>query len=655
MLDELVDYLDEALLVQLAVAGVQDDVDAPLVDGRDEVFELVVVVAELGQVVIESHLAPLGPHYVRLVEVEPDDALRVLLVPLDVVPPQPLLHQALDQLVVVAHAHLVLVERRHLPQHQVVLSQRREPSASGAQRVLVVWPEWIRALLRVLLRALVLLRTLPVERALPDSGRLERGAENDGVEEVLGDAVLLVEEAMNEPDHLLLDQRQLAVVLERLDEGLAAECGRVGPLGQLDVHVGGEPIDLVDVALLELVLLEVIGVLDDLETVLEHELDELVVDLEGLLDAGVVQVRVRLVDDLDGGRLVRALDLDGGGAAVEVVEVVLVETLLALVDVVDRLEGLEREVLLHLSLVLVAALVALIEVLLVREPVMGRCRHAAAVHEVVAVDVAPRRVLKVDLGHLLRLGGVEHATIAHHLGTILVGILLLVLHGLAHLGLDKVLADLVDVDLGQLTEFLDCAIWKSLVAGLDDDEDVLEELPHHLLDAVDDANVEAVEGELEDGAVTSEDEGAEIVEAVPVAHLARRLVDAHRAFAITLCIILAQLPTILVAPILLNEPQRVVKLRVANDHVEVELLHLGLGTRRPYFWSVCCASYFCHLNLLLLRVATVAVVKVDVRLVLDLTTAVLREQVLQLFCKLLQIFIPELRLCFVSFLFRLLV
>ena len=117
--------------------------DASLVDGCDEVLELIVVVAELGQVVIESHLAPLGPHNVRLVEVQPDDALRVLLVPLDVVPPEPLLHQALDQLVVVAHAHLVLVERRHLPQYQVVLSQRREPSASCTQCVLVVWPQWV--------------------------------------------------------------------------------------------------------------------------------------------------------------------------------------------------------------------------------------------------------------------------------------------------------------------------------------------------------------------------------------------------------------------------------------------------------------------------------------------------------------------------------
>lgn len=69
LLHELVNYLDEAFLVQLAVAGVQDDVDAPLVDGRDQVLELIVIVTELSQMTIEPHLAPLRPHYVRLVEV----------------------------------------------------------------------------------------------------------------------------------------------------------------------------------------------------------------------------------------------------------------------------------------------------------------------------------------------------------------------------------------------------------------------------------------------------------------------------------------------------------------------------------------------------------------------------------------------------------
>lgn len=76
------------------------------------------------------------------------------------------------------------------------------------------------------------------------------------------------------------------------------------------------------------------------------------------------------MDDLDRGRFVRALDLDGRRATVEVVVVILIEALLALVYVVDRLEGLQGEVLLEFSLLLVTALVPLVEVLLVREVVV---------------------------------------------------------------------------------------------------------------------------------------------------------------------------------------------------------------------------------------------------------------------------------------------
>jgi len=98
---------------------------------------------------------------------------------------------------------------------------------------------------------------------------------------------------------------------------------------------------------------------------------------------------------------------------------------------------------------------------------------------------------------------------------------LLVLHGFAHLGLDQVLTDLVDVDLGQLLELLHSPIRQSLLARLDHYEDVLEELSHHLLDTVNDANVEAVERKLQDRAVAGEDERAEVIEVVPVvAHLA---------------------------------------------------------------------------------------------------------------------------------------
>ena len=82
-------------------------------------------------------------------------------------------------------------------------------------------------------------------------------------------------------------------------------------------------------------------------------------------------------------------------------------------------------------------------------------------------------------------------------------------------------ATVTNVDLWQLLELLHSTVRQSLLAWLDHDEDVLEELPHHLLDAVDDAHVEAVEGELEDRAVAGEDERAEVVEVVPVvAHLA---------------------------------------------------------------------------------------------------------------------------------------
>ena len=47
----------------------------------------------------------------------------------------------------------------------------------------------------------------------------------------------------------------------------------------------------------------------------------------------------------------------------------------------------------------------------------------------------------------MRLGCVHRTPISVDLATILLCVLLLVLHGFAHLGLDQVLADLVDVDL----------------------------------------------------------------------------------------------------------------------------------------------------------------------------------------------------------------
>ena len=96
LFDELVNDLYEAFLIHLVVAGVQNNVDAALVNGTYQVLEFFVELAVLGQVLVESDLAPLCPHDVRLVEVKLDDALGVLLVPLDVMPPKSLLHQTLD-------------------------------------------------------------------------------------------------------------------------------------------------------------------------------------------------------------------------------------------------------------------------------------------------------------------------------------------------------------------------------------------------------------------------------------------------------------------------------------------------------------------------------------------------------------------------------
>lgn len=68
-----------------------------------------------------------------------------------------------------------------------------------------------------------------------------------------------------------------------------------------------------------------------------------------------------------------------------------------------------------------------------------------------------------------------------------------VLHALADLGLNEVLVDLVNVHLRKFLEMLHSAIGQLLLARLYHNEDMLEKLAHHLLDRVDNANVEAVE------------------------------------------------------------------------------------------------------------------------------------------------------------------
>ena len=171
---------------------------------------------------------------------------------------------------IVADAYLVLVEGGDLPQYQVILRQCRQSSSTSAQSVLEVRSHWIRALFGILLRALVLLRTLPIDGSLTRRVGLEHRAKKDAVEEVLGDAVLFIEKTVDEPDHLLLDHGQLPVVLQGLNQWLPTECRGVRSLRQFDVHVCSQPVYLIDVSFLELILLEVIRILYNLEAVLEH-------------------------------------------------------------------------------------------------------------------------------------------------------------------------------------------------------------------------------------------------------------------------------------------------------------------------------------------------------------------------------------------------
>jgi len=50
----------------------------------------------LGEVIIQALLSPLGPHDMSFIEVKFDDALLVLLVSLNMMPPEPLFHERLD-------------------------------------------------------------------------------------------------------------------------------------------------------------------------------------------------------------------------------------------------------------------------------------------------------------------------------------------------------------------------------------------------------------------------------------------------------------------------------------------------------------------------------------------------------------------------------
>lgn len=111
---------------------------------------------------------------------------------------------------------------------------------------------------------------------------------------------------------------------------------------------------------------------------------------------------------------------------------------------------------------------------------------------------------------------IENPTIRKQFSSIFQSILLLILHSLSHLGLYQILADLVDVDLGELFELLNSTIRQSFAAWLDYYEDMLEKLSHHLLDTIDYANMETIESEFKNGAISCQNEGAQVIEAMLV-------------------------------------------------------------------------------------------------------------------------------------------
>jgi len=126
--------------------------------------------------------------------------------------------------VVVADAHLILVECCDLPQNQMILGQAREASSSCAERIRIVHSCCGTTCSSTVLvfgigRGSILLgRAAGIyTRLIAARVRLEGRAEDDSVEEVLRYAILFVEEAVDESDHLLFDQGELAVILEGLD------------------------------------------------------------------------------------------------------------------------------------------------------------------------------------------------------------------------------------------------------------------------------------------------------------------------------------------------------------------------------------------------------------------------------------------------------
>ena len=84
----------------------------------------------------------------------------------------------------------------------------------------------------------------------------------------------------------------------------------------------GQPVDLVRVRLTELIcVVAAFFILRKDGPVLEDELYEFIVDLEALLDSGVIQMRKGLVSDLDRGLSLWTLYPDVRSTAVKVMRV----------------------------------------------------------------------------------------------------------------------------------------------------------------------------------------------------------------------------------------------------------------------------------------------------------------------------------------------
>lgn len=149
----------------------------------------------------------------RFIEIHLDDPVdHTVLVSLQLVQPRPLLHQSLDQVVVVSKADLILVERSLLTNDQGV-------------RVLLV-QLCLQKLVRNISLSVSIALQLGLRRALESNDDFVGLSSNCALHyttlEIRGDIVLLIHHSLRESDHLLFDYRNLTVVLEHFDQRLSS-------------------------------------------------------------------------------------------------------------------------------------------------------------------------------------------------------------------------------------------------------------------------------------------------------------------------------------------------------------------------------------------------------------------------------------------------